>query len=271
MRFRSVLVAMLVAALPLGATAAAGAQEADANVTVVHGVPELEVDVYVNGDAAIEGFAFGDVAGPLALPAGDYLLEIRPAGAAPESEAVLSGEATLAGGDDATVVAHLTEAGDPTLGVFVNPTEPTMDGEGRVVVRHTAAAPAVDILADGAPLAEGLANPDEAIAEVPAATYAVEVVPSGADEAVLAADLPVTEGVTTIVYAIGSAADGSLTLALQSIDTPAEMAEASPAEPIEEAELADEGGSILPWILIGGLVLVVVVFVAARARRGSQV
>ena len=72
--------AMLLALVP---AAAASAQSADGQVVVVHGVPDLTVDVYVNGDLTLENFEFGTVAGPLTLPAGTYDLEIYPADADP--------------------------------------------------------------------------------------------------------------------------------------------------------------------------------------------
>ena len=41
-------------------------------VYVVHGVPGLTVDVYVNGDLTLPGFEPETIAGPLSLPEGDY-------------------------------------------------------------------------------------------------------------------------------------------------------------------------------------------------------
>ncbi len=83
-------------------------------MTVVHGIPDLTVDVYVNGDLTLEDFAPGDVAGPLNLPAGDYALAITAAGGSVE-DAVLEGSATVTDGLDASVVAHLTADGTPTI------------------------------------------------------------------------------------------------------------------------------------------------------------
>jgi hypothetical protein len=91
-------------------------------------------------------------------------------------------------------------------------------GEARLTVRHTAAAPVVDILADGEALVSGLANPDEATADVPAATYEVAVAPEGTADPVLGpTDLTLEEGTSYAVYAIGSADDGTLDLLVQTI------------------------------------------------------
>src|SRR3712207_7358527 len=48
-------------------------------------------------------------------------------------------------GANATVVAHLDADGNPVLTPFVNDASPTEAGQARLVVRHTAAAPPVDV------------------------------------------------------------------------------------------------------------------------------
>ena len=49
-----------------------------------------------------------------------------------------------------SIIANLDAAGNPALNVFTNDTSAIPAGQGRLVVRHTAAAPAVDIRANGA-------------------------------------------------------------------------------------------------------------------------
>ena len=73
------LLAVLAFASPLGAAAG------DGTVYVVHGVPGVSVDVYVNGNKTLPNFAPGKVAGPLSLPAGSYAIKIFKAGADPAS------------------------------------------------------------------------------------------------------------------------------------------------------------------------------------------
>lgn len=208
-----------VALLTLGVTAAASAQTTTGTVTVVHAVPDATVDVYVNGDLTLEDFAPKTITDPLELPAGDYDIAIRPAGAAADSDPIISGSASLPAGANASIVAHLTASGDPTLAVFVNDTSTIAAGEARVVVRHTAAAPAVDVTADGNVLISDLANGAEAGADVPAATYAVAVQPTGTTDPVLGpVDLSLAEGTAYLVYAYGSADAGNLDLLVQTID-----------------------------------------------------
>jgi hypothetical protein len=210
---------MTIAALVLALSVAgiASAQE-NSSVTVVHGVPGLTVDVYVNGDLTLEGFEPGTVTDPLSLPAGDYLIEIRAAGAEADSDPAISGTATVPAGINATVIAHLTEDGTPTLGVFVNDVSQLSAGESRLVVRHTAAAPAVDVWADGSVVISDFSNPEEAALEVPAGTYSVAVSAAGSTDPVLGpVDLTFEEGTAYFAYAAGSLEDGTLTLLLQTV------------------------------------------------------
>ena len=108
-------------------------------------------------------------------------------------------------GANATVVAHLGEDGTPVLTPFVNDVSAIAAGQARVTVRHTAAAPAVDIRAGGTVVAPGLANPNEASLTVPAGTVSADVVLAGTDTVAIGpADLDLAEGTNTIVYAWGS-------------------------------------------------------------------
>ena len=215
---KKLLLASLVAAAPLTAVPAASAQESDASVVVVHGIPDTTVDVYVNDELTLDDFAFTTVTEPLRLPAGDYAIAVRAGDAEPTAAPILSANAALEGGQNVSLVAHLTEGGDPALTPFVNDTAPTAAGNGRLVVRHTAAAPAVDVLAGGSPVFTNLANPNEAKADLPAGTVAAAVALTGTTEPVIGpADVPVTEGGATIVYAVGSAEAGNLQVLSQTV------------------------------------------------------
>jgi len=198
---------------------ALAANESDmGTVTVVHGVPGLTVDVYVNNEVTLKDFAPGTVTDPLSLPAGDYTIDIRPAGAAADSDPAITGSASLAAGANVTIVAHLTADGTPTLSVFANDTSPITDGQARLVVRHTAAAPAVDILAGSSVLFSNLSNPNEAMADVPAGSYDVTIAPTGSTEAVFdAGSVKLDAGTAYFVYAYGSLSDNTFALAIQTI------------------------------------------------------
>jgi hypothetical protein len=224
--FATLAVAAVAVIATFGLGSAAGAQAETGTVTVIHGIPGVDVDVYVNGDLTLEDFKPDTVTDPLELPAGDYTVDIRPAGADPASDPIITGSTTLPAGANATLIAHLTADGTPTLGVFVNDTAKTAAGQGRLVVRHTAAAPAVDVLAGGKAVISDLSNPDEATLDLPAGTVSASVAAAGTTDPVIGpADVPVVAGQVTIVYAIGSLEDDTLGVVVQTISVGEEAGE----------------------------------------------
>ncbi|SOC57981.1 DUF4397 domain-containing protein, partial [Ornithinimicrobium cerasi] len=203
------------------AAAPALADSHESQVSVLHGVPDLVVDVYVNGDELLPDFQPGTLTDPMPLAAGTYDVAIYVDGTTPEDgEPALRNEALeVPGGANITLAAHLDEAGDPMLSAFVNDVSQTAAGEARLTVRHAAAAPAVDVRAGGTPVIEGLTNPNEEILTLPAGTVSADVTLAGTETVVLGpADLDLAEGTNTIVYAWGSAEAGNLDLAVQTID-----------------------------------------------------
>ncbi len=214
-KFTAIVAAFAVASLM---ALPAFAQEDAARIHLIHGIPGVDVDVYAGGEAVFEGFAFGDTQDLSAL-AGATLegLEVRVAGT--EDVAIDAGDTALPASGNYTIIAHLAADGTPTLGVFENDTSSIAAGEGRLTVRHTAAAPAVDVLANGDVAFSNLSNPNEVAADLAAGTISAEVVPTGVTEPVVIgpADLPITEGASLIVYAVGSLDDGSITVLTESI------------------------------------------------------
>lgn len=219
--------AALAAASFLAVGAPAGAQDATAKVVVIHGIPDTPVDVYVNGDKTLDDFQPGTVTDPLDLPAGDYHLALTAPDATDDSSPILEADATVEAGKNYTIVAHLKADGTPTITPFVNDTTKTKPGEGGIVVRHTAAAPAVDVYANDNKVIEGLENPDSAgPLYVPAGTISAKVTAAGATDPVIGpADVPVSEGKVTIVYAIGSLEKENLSVAVQTIDVGVQASE----------------------------------------------
>lgn len=211
------------AALALSAFGAAPAMaaEGDSTVSVLHGVPGLTVDVYIDGAEAIADFEPGTLTDPMMLAAGSYDIQVFADGDTPDSAepAIEAMGVEVPASANLTLVAHLTEDGQPTLSAFANDTDPIDAGQARLTVRHLAAAPAVDIRAGGDVLVEGLTNPDEASLETAAGTVSADVVLAGTEDiAIGPADVELAEGVNTIVTAWGSAADGNLALAVQTVD-----------------------------------------------------
>ena len=219
-RLAAASVAAGVLCLAAGAAAAtalpASAATGDATVTVVHGIPNTPVDVYANGKKILSGFEFKSVAGPLQLPAGSYTLDVRKAGSAATGKPVLSATEQLTAGENATVVAAETASGSPVLTAFANDTATVASGDGRLVVRHVADAPAVDVYAGSSKVVSGLVSGREAALTVPAGSVSAKVTLAGQTAAVLGpVNVPVTAGMGTVVYAIGSAAGKTLTVATQ--------------------------------------------------------
>ncbi|WP_353828874.1 DUF4397 domain-containing protein [Agromyces sp. SYSU T0242] len=207
------------ALVALGAAAPANAAEDAAMLSVLHGVPGLTVDVYVNDELTLDDFEPGDLAGPLELPAGTYTVAITASDAADASEPAIGPvDLPLEAGMNYTAAAHLDAEGNPTATLFTNDTSDIAAGEGRLTVRHIAAAPEVDVLAGGDPVIEGLANPDEATLDLPAGVVSASVAAAGTTDPVLGpADVDVAEGQLTIAYAWGSLEDDSLALAVQTV------------------------------------------------------
>ncbi|MET1066137.1 MAG: DUF4397 domain-containing protein [Arthrobacter sp.] len=257
----------IAAALTLAGPAHAA--ESDAQLSVLHGVPGLTVDVWVNGERTLDDFAPGTLAGPLALPAGDYDLAITAADAADASAPVI-GPVTvaLAPGGNYTAVANLDAGGQPTANFFTNDVSQIDAGKGKLTVRHTAAAPAVDILAGGAPVISGLANPNEETLTPDPGTLSATVAAAGTTDPVIGpADVTVTEGTHTVVYAWGSLADNNLQLAVQNIEglhaTPAGV----PAGRSGAADTGTASNGSATTVGIGAAFLVLLVGGVAASRR----
>ena len=198
-----------------GADSTAG----DATVTVVHGIPDTPVDVYVNGADVLPDFTFGTVSPALSLAPGTYAVAVKAHGT---STTLLSATETLTGGENATIVANLDAGGSPTLNVFANPTSSAPAGDAWLLVRHTAQAPGVDVYAGTTKVITDLTNPNSAgPLAVPAGTVPVSVAvnpsTSSTPPVLGPLNLSLTAGHVYIAYAIGSATTvpSTLTVAVQ--------------------------------------------------------
>ena len=211
--------AVLALALAPAALAMPAHAADEATVSILHGVPGATVDVYANGDSLLTNFKPGTLTDPVMLPAGDYDLKVTAAGAGADGDAVIEAkDVAVPAGANITVVAHLDASGKPVLTPFVNDTSPIDAGQARITVRHTAAAPAVDVRANGKVAFKGLTNPNEVKADLPAGTISADVVLAGTDTVAIGpADVALKEGTNTIVYAWGSADQDNLDLAVQTI------------------------------------------------------
>ncbi|MEM7337504.1 MAG: DUF4397 domain-containing protein [Actinomycetota bacterium] len=217
-RFRTILAVLAALALSAVAFVAPASAQDSARIHLIHGIPDTDVDVEAGGDNVFEGFSFGDTQDLGAL-AGATLEGLKVKVAGTDTVAIDAGDVTLPDSGNTTIIAHLDADGAPTLSIFSNDTSQLGAGEGRLIVRHTAAAPEVDIKANGAVAFAGVANGEGGGADLPVGTVTAEVVPAGADEPVVIgpADLAIADGEALIVYAVGSLEDETLTVLTETI------------------------------------------------------
>lgn len=219
------VLAGVAAAAAIALSAGTAAAQDAATVTLLHGIPGATVDVVVDGDVVVPGFEPGSTQDISAF-AGQTLMnvEVRAAGT---EDVVIGPIAELAVPDSGnwTVLAHLMEDGTPTITPFENNTEATADGEGRLTVRHTAAAPAVDLVVGDARPIEGAANPASAELSLPAGEIAgAQIAPAGGDPIADVPTVNLAAGTNLIVYAVGSLADETFTFYTQEIEVGSESA-----------------------------------------------
>jgi hypothetical protein len=203
-------------------------EEGNACVNIIHASPDAPaVDVYVDGAKALTDLAFGKASGWVALPAGEHQVQVTATGAEP-STAVIDAKVTLEEGAAYEVAASglLAEIAPQINQVNLSKID---DDMARIRVIHTSPdAPAVDIAVKGGDvLVPNLAFPTASdYLTVPAGSYDLEVRLAGKTDVAL--DLPgvkLESGMVYNVYAIGLAADGTLTvLPIVSTTTAPEMA-----------------------------------------------
>ena len=268
---RTRVLALVGAGALVWAALATPAQSAEqAQLSVLHAVPGLTVDVYVDGKRTINNFKPGTLAGPLSLAAGTYEVAITAGDADDDSDPAIGPiDLELDSGTNYTAVAHLEENGDPTATLFTNDTSKTDAGQGRLTVRHTAAAPAVDILAGGDAVISDLSNPDEKVLDLDAGTVEAAVAAAGTTDPVIGpADVSVAEGKNTIVYAWGSLEDDNLKLAIQTISGLHSSPNGVDAGQAGLAADRNWAGSLFAIMLLGGAA--VLIGRSARVRAAER-
>jgi hypothetical protein len=263
------LIAVVVAALALlGSGGSPAGAQSGARIHLIHGIPDTPVDVAAGGENVFTNFNFGDTQDLSAL-AGQTLTGVQVKAAGTDTVAIDAGDVTLPAEGNVSIIAHLDAAGTPTLSVFSNDTSAVPAGQGRLVVRHTAAAPAVDVRANGAVAFADLSNPNEAKADLPAGTISADVVPTGASEPVVIgpADLPITEGQTLIVYAVGSLDGGTLQTLTETIGG---SSSAPSAVDTGNSPVSDSSSTPLAAWALAGLAGAAAVTVAGRRALATR-
>lgn len=206
---RRTITSLIAATAVVGSMLAASPATAGgaATVNVIHGIPGVAVKVCVNGARVVDDFTYTERIVGATLPARTHHVKLVAAGERCTHEAILKERFTLSEDADYTIVATLSAGGDPNLIAFRNRVGRTPHGEARVTIRHTAAAPAVNVWANGAVLIGGDAFTwgDSATALVPAGQYRVKVTLPGERIPVIGPKhRPFRAGNAYQAYAVGS-------------------------------------------------------------------
>lgn len=195
-------------ALPAQASTAqtASGHGGTARVSVIHGIPGAAVKVCLDGQAAIRGFTYGEKVVGARVPAGEHRLRVVAAGRSCHSEAILRSHYRLQAGKNYTIVAAVKPSGTPRLKAYGNRVGAVDEGTSRLVVRHTAKAPAVNVWANGAKLIGGhrFTWGDSRTFAVPRGHYRVKVTLPGSNQPVIGPRrLALRAGNAYQVYAVG--------------------------------------------------------------------
>ncbi len=221
---------LIALVLGLAFVGSVNAQESAATVYVIHGIqgqdldlgPDLPVDVGLDGNCLLQGFTYGELAGPVRLDPATYNIAIgladpeNPCGNPP----VIEADVPFSAGEVAVVIAHLGDDGAPTASKFLLDMSATDEGRSRLTLHHTAAAPAVDIVLAGTVCDwqgqrrfDGVSNGDQGTLTVPPGSWNISLLPAGSDHPVLGPQrLAVDSSQAYLVFAVGSLNNDSLTL-----------------------------------------------------------
>lgn len=191
-------------------------------VEVVHGIPGAGVvDVVVNG-AVATSLDYLETRS-LVVPPGSYTLDVQVSGTSVLTGGAI-GPAALEAADNVSVVAHLDATGTSNLlSLFANDDSPLPARfQSRVVVRHLAAAPPVDVdltQAGTTTTLANLVNGNEASGVAPNAAGDVQIRAAGTNNVAFGpVEVVPTEQFTEIFYAVGDLAGGSFALVKQRIE-----------------------------------------------------
>jgi hypothetical protein len=260
---KKLLAGIAAAAAALALAPAGSHAQSSATIMLLHGIPGATVDVAVDGAVVIEGFEPGDMQ-DLSSFAGQTLtnLEVRAAGT---TDVVIGPVASfdVPASGNWTVVAHLDADGKPTLTPFENDVTPLAAGQGRLTVRHTAAAPAVDIVLGDARPFTNVTNGQGGDADLAAGQIAgAQVAPAGGDPIADVPTVTLAAGSNLIVYAVGSLEANTFTFYTQTVQVGA----AAPSAVNTGDDVGGSSAGVLAAVAAGFALLAMGGAVALRRR-----
>lgn len=180
-------------------------------VRVVNMIPgEAQFDVYFSGVLGFSSVEFRFYSNSVEVDPGDYIIELRPAGAAERSEPVGKAEVALIEGQyNAVILAGTAESPTAFAALIDNNT----DGRARLNAIHAVpTTPGVDVLAGGTAVITDLTYGN--IVSLPAdeGIYTLDIVPTGATEPKIGTlkSQAIVSGVVYTVIVGGSAKEPSV-------------------------------------------------------------
>jgi hypothetical protein len=221
-RGRWVVCAVLV--LLGGVTAVVGQASAASairtgRVFVVNALAGVTAQLSVDGSVVRSSVAAKSVVGPLQLPPGQHVLELRSG-----PTVVARARFLVTGGDSLDLVAHrpADTAKSPLITVFRNDLSAVGPGKTRLVVSHVAVAEPADLRLDGRSYFRNVANAESLSVVVPARSYTLDVVPTAAPGRTILAPVRISlsAGTLTRFFVFGNPDDGTADAVVQVLPVP---------------------------------------------------
>jgi uncharacterized surface protein with fasciclin (FAS1) repeats len=195
MRSKLLLLVAVFALLVGGFAAPARAEEEMAQIRVAHLSSDAPaVDVYVNGEKALENIPFNRVTPFMDVAAGTYSVAVVPTGEAIDKAVIGPVDLEFAAGS-MTTVAAIGRLADKTFAPLVIPSEMMEMGEGMeagammksnlTIVHGVSDAPAVDVFANGTKVLEGVTFGQFAVLPMEAGTAEIKVTAAGDETTVV--------------------------------------------------------------------------------------
>jgi hypothetical protein len=223
-------VVLQIAALCLVVATTGFAQDTNAYLYIVHGLPGrniadnanpgFPIDVLVNGKTClIRGLTFDNSDGPYTLAAGTYSIAISEANTlAPCSNTpIVSSSLTLLANTNTSAVLSVT-SGEPSLQTFADDLFPVLPGNGRFVFAQVADAPALTatltqlyVKTPQTFTVSATPGTEEWIG-VPYGTYLVQVTAQGSSTVLTSETITLPDQSVTLAYAVGESANNSIGL-----------------------------------------------------------
>ena len=190
----------------------ATAQDTTGTVQLVHGVPGTPVDVYVDDTLVADDFQPETRSGALELEEGDHTVDIVDDEAADNSSPLYTEAISVTAGTDVDVVAHYDGDMALDISVFENNTDLTVNGQGRITLRHAGDAGGIDATVDETQLADNLTLGMEASESFDSGDRVLTIFPAGVTETPLFAGetIALAEGAEEVRYVVGSEEDETL-------------------------------------------------------------